>query len=176
MRLSYSTISQLSYVILGALLATQTAVIGSAMHIAMHAFGKITLFFCAGAVLVATHKTEVSDMRGLGRRMPFTFGAFLIGSLKNYLSKQRDPDNAQALGDEDLARYATEVGLDAEAFKSCVSERRFQAKVDADANDAREAGIRGTPAFVVNGVLISGAQPLDAFVRLIDEELARAGG
>ena len=80
-RLAYSTISQLSYVILGALLATQTAVIGSAMHIAMHAFGKITLFFCAGAVLVATHKTEVSDMRGLGRRMPITMAAFFIGSL-----------------------------------------------------------------------------------------------
>jgi len=80
-RLAYSTISQLSYVILGALLATQTAVIGSAMHIAMHAFGKITLFFCAGAILVATHKTEVSDMRGLGRRMPITMAAFFIGSL-----------------------------------------------------------------------------------------------
>ena len=63
------------------LLATQTAVIGSAMHIAMHAFGKITLFFCAGAILVATHKTEVSDMRGLGRRMPITMAAFFIGSL-----------------------------------------------------------------------------------------------
>ena len=51
------------------------------MHIAMHAFGKITLFFCAGAILVATHKTEVSQMRGLGRRMPITMIAFLIGSL-----------------------------------------------------------------------------------------------
>jgi multicomponent Na+:H+ antiporter subunit D len=46
----------------------------------MHAFGKITLFFCAGAILVATHKANISDMAGLGRRMPFTFGAFLIGA------------------------------------------------------------------------------------------------
>jgi multicomponent Na+:H+ antiporter subunit D len=47
----------------------------------MHAFGKITLFFCAGAILVASHKTEISEMRGLGRRMPFTFAAFFLASL-----------------------------------------------------------------------------------------------
>ena len=80
-RLAYSTVSQLSYVILGALLANTTGVIGAGMHIAMHAFGKITLFFCAGAILVASHKTEISDMHGLGRTMPFTMIAFLIGSL-----------------------------------------------------------------------------------------------
>ena len=80
-RLAYSTVSQLSYVILGALLANATGVIGAGMHIAMHAFGKITLFFCAGAIMVASHKTEVSDMHGLGRTMPFTMFAFLIGSL-----------------------------------------------------------------------------------------------
>jgi multicomponent Na+:H+ antiporter subunit D len=79
-RLAYSTISQLSYIVLGAALATEYSVIGGAMHIAMHAFGKITLFFCAGAILVATHKANISDMAGLGRRMPFTFGAFLIGA------------------------------------------------------------------------------------------------
>jgi multicomponent Na+:H+ antiporter subunit D len=56
-------------------------VIGGGMHIAMHAFGKITLFFCAGAIYVAAHKTEISDMRGIGRVMPVTTFAFLIGSL-----------------------------------------------------------------------------------------------
>ncbi|MEC9022804.1 MAG: proton-conducting transporter membrane subunit, partial [Pseudomonadota bacterium] len=61
-RLAYSTISQLSYVILGAALATSAGIIGSGMHIAMHAFGKITLFFCAGAIMVASHKTEISQM------------------------------------------------------------------------------------------------------------------
>jgi multicomponent Na+:H+ antiporter subunit D len=80
-RLAYSTVSQLSYVVLGAALATTSGVVGAAMHIAMHAFGKITLFFCAGAILVATHKTEVSQLAGLGRRMPFTFCAFLVGAL-----------------------------------------------------------------------------------------------
>jgi multicomponent Na+:H+ antiporter subunit D len=80
-RLAYSTVSQLSYVTLGAALATSMGVIGGSMHIAMHAMGKITLFFCAGAIYTATHKTEISDMDGLGRVMPFTYGAFLIGAL-----------------------------------------------------------------------------------------------
>ncbi|HSG95296.1 MAG TPA: monovalent cation/H+ antiporter subunit D family protein [Afifellaceae bacterium] len=80
-RLAYSTVSQLAYVVLGAALATQAAIIGSGMQIVMHATGKITLFFCAGAIAVATHKTEISDMVGIGRRMPVTMFAFLIGSL-----------------------------------------------------------------------------------------------
>ena len=80
-RLAYSTISQLSYIVLGGALATSAGVLGGGMHIAMHAVGKITLFFCAGAILVGAHKTEISEMDGLGRRMPFTFGAFLLGSL-----------------------------------------------------------------------------------------------
>ncbi len=80
-RLAYSTVSQLSYIVLGAMLATEISVVGGGMHIAMHAFGKITLFFCAGAILVAAHKTEISQMRGIGRVMPITTFAFLIGSL-----------------------------------------------------------------------------------------------
>jgi multicomponent Na+:H+ antiporter subunit D len=80
-RLAYSTISQLSYIVLGALLANRWGIIGGGMHIAMHAFGKITLFFAAGAIMVAAHKTEISQMKGLGRTMPVTFGAFLVGAL-----------------------------------------------------------------------------------------------
>jgi multicomponent Na+:H+ antiporter subunit D len=80
-RLAYSTISQLAYVVLGAALATRWGVIGGSMQIAMHAMGKITLFFCAGAIYTAAHKTEISDMSGLGRVMPFTFGAFAIGAM-----------------------------------------------------------------------------------------------
>jgi multicomponent Na+:H+ antiporter subunit D len=80
-RLAYSTISQLSYVVLGALLANAAGIIGGSMHIVMHAFGKITLFFCAGAILVVTHKTEISQMAGLGRRMPLTMGAFFLASV-----------------------------------------------------------------------------------------------
>ncbi len=80
-RLAYSTVSQLSYIVLGAMLASQIAVIGSGMHIVMHAFGKITLFFCAGAIYVAAHKTEIHEMDGLGRSMPITMTAFLLGAL-----------------------------------------------------------------------------------------------
>ena len=80
-RLAYSTISQLSYIVLAAALANSWGVIGGGMHIVTHAVGKITLFFCAGAIMVATHKTQVSEMKGIGRRMPFTLLAFLLGSL-----------------------------------------------------------------------------------------------
>lgn len=80
-RLAYSTVSQLSYITLGMALATSMGALGGGMHIAMHAMGKITLFMCAGAIYVAYHKTEISDMQGLGRVMPITFGAFLIGAL-----------------------------------------------------------------------------------------------
>ena len=80
-RLAYSTISQLAYIVLAGALATSHSLVGGAMHIAMHAFGKITLFFCAGAIMVASHKTEISQMRGLGRKMPIVFTCFLIASL-----------------------------------------------------------------------------------------------
>jgi len=80
-RLAYSTVSQLSYIVLAAALATQASIVGGGMHIVMHAAGKITLFFCAGAIYVAHHKTKISELDGLGHKMPFTFAAFLIGAL-----------------------------------------------------------------------------------------------
>jgi multicomponent Na+:H+ antiporter subunit D len=81
LRLAYSTVSQLSYIILGVALLTPAAVEGGLVHIANHAFAKITLFFCAGAIYVASHKKNISEMSGLGRVMPFTFGAFALASL-----------------------------------------------------------------------------------------------
>lgn len=80
-RLAYSTVSQLSYIVVGALLASSIASAGAAMHIATHAVGKITLFFCAGAILVASHKKNISEMEGLGRQMPLTMAAFAIGAI-----------------------------------------------------------------------------------------------
>lgn len=79
-RLAYSTISQLAYIVLGAALANRMAAQGAGMHIAMHAMGKITLFFCAGAIYVVEHKSKVSELGGLWRRMPMTVLAFLVGS------------------------------------------------------------------------------------------------
>lgn len=80
-RLAYSTVSQLSYIVLGALIATSLSVVGAGLHIAAHAAGKITLFFCAGAIYVAHHKTEVSALDGIGRRMPITMFAFFVASV-----------------------------------------------------------------------------------------------
>lgn len=80
-RLAYSTIGQLGYIVLGAALGTTLGIVGGGVHIAMHACGKITLFFCAGAIYVATGKTKVSQLTGLGRQMPITFLAFLVASL-----------------------------------------------------------------------------------------------
>ena len=80
-RLAYSTISQLGYIVLGAALASPLAASGAALHIATHAAGKITLFFCAGAIYVAHHLSDIRDMDGLGRRMPITFSAFALGAL-----------------------------------------------------------------------------------------------
>jgi len=80
-RLAFSTIGQLSYIVLGVALLSPKGMIGGMTHIAMHAFGKITLFFCAGAIFVATGKKNISEMVGIGRRMPVTMVAFFIGSL-----------------------------------------------------------------------------------------------
>ncbi|MDR2367060.1 MAG: monovalent cation/H+ antiporter subunit D family protein [Deltaproteobacteria bacterium] len=80
-RLAYSTVSQLSYVIIGVALAAPMAVQGGLMHIGHHAFSKITLFFGAGAIYVASHLKSIKMMNGLGRKMPWTFGAFGLASL-----------------------------------------------------------------------------------------------
>jgi multicomponent Na+:H+ antiporter subunit D len=79
--LAYSTIAQLSYIVLGVGLLSPKGITGGMVHIAMHAFGKITLFFCAGAIFVATGKKNISEMVGIGRRMPVTMAAFFIASL-----------------------------------------------------------------------------------------------
>jgi len=80
-RLAYSTVSQLSYIVLGVALLDASGVTGGILHIVNHGFSKITLFFCTGAIYVATHKKKISDMEGIGYAMPFTMGAFAIASL-----------------------------------------------------------------------------------------------
>jgi multicomponent Na+:H+ antiporter subunit D len=80
-RLAYSTVSQLSYIVLGVALLSPISIAAAALHIAAHAFGKITLFFAAGAIYTAAHKTNVSQLDGIGRRMPWTMGAFAVGTL-----------------------------------------------------------------------------------------------
>lgn len=80
-RLAYSTVSQLSYIVLGVVLLSPAAMVGGIIHIAAHAFSKITLFFCAGSIYCASGKRNISDMAGIGRRLPWTMGAFFVGSL-----------------------------------------------------------------------------------------------
>ena len=80
-RLAYSTVSQLSYIVLAAALASRLAAEAGLLHIVMHATAKITLFFCAGAIYVGAHLTKVSQLDGLGPRMPMVFAAFFIGAL-----------------------------------------------------------------------------------------------
>ena len=79
--LAYSTVSQLSYVVLGVAILAPISVLGAAMHLAAHAVSKITLFFAAGSIYTAAHLTEVSQLDGIGRRMPWTMGAFALGAL-----------------------------------------------------------------------------------------------
>jgi multicomponent Na+:H+ antiporter subunit D len=81
LRLAFSTISQLSYIVLGSALLTSSGVIGGIAHITYHAVSKITLFFCAGSIYVSTHKTEISQMSGLAKQMPWTMAAFALASL-----------------------------------------------------------------------------------------------
>ena len=80
-RLAYSTVSQLSYIILSAAILAPLSLVGATLHIAAHALGKITLFFAAGCIYTAAHKTEVSQFDGIGRSMPWTMTAFTIGAL-----------------------------------------------------------------------------------------------
>ncbi len=80
-RLAYSTISQLSYVLLALSLFSPKGLIAASFHIAAHAFGKITLFFAAGSIYTASKKKNVSQLHGIGRKMPWTMTAFAIGAL-----------------------------------------------------------------------------------------------
>ena len=79
--------------------------------------------------------------------------------------------NPSKLNPADLKQHAAEVGLDTTAFNACVDSHKFKAQVDADMKDGDAVGVNGTPAFFINGRLLSGAQPFDAFRRIIDEEL-----
>ena len=105
-RLAYSTVSQLSYIVLGAVLLSPVAMVGGIIHIAAHAFSKITLFFCAGSIYCASGKRNISDMAGIGRRLPWTMGAFFVASL----SMIGMPPTAGFVSKWYLARGSVEAG------------------------------------------------------------------
>ena len=81
--------------------------------------------------------------------------------------------NQRALADEDLTRYAGEIGLDADGFKACVDAGKFQSEIMQEQREGQQAGVTGTPAFLINGRFLSGAQPFEAFKAIIDQELER---
>jgi protein-disulfide isomerase len=83
--------------------------------------------------------------------------------------------NQRALGEDKLKEYAAQVGLDGPEFAKCLSEKKFKAAVDQDVADGAAAGVTGTPAFFINGRMLSGAQPFEQFKKVIDEELAAKG-
>lgn len=85
-------------------------------------------------------------------------------------------ENQQALSDEDLDKHATELGLDLASFKTCLANPETAQRVQRDSDAARAVGITGTPAFLINGILISGARPVDDFSKWIDQELAAKPG
>ncbi len=77
-----------------------------------------------------------------------------------------------SFGDSDLKAHAVKLGLDTGRFNACVDSHKYRAAVDQDINDGTAAGITGTPVFFINGRMLRGAQPFEAFKRIIDEELA----
>ncbi len=79
--LAYSTIAQLSYVVMATAVLKPLSEIGAAIHMVAHAFGKITLFFAAGAIYTASKKTDITELHGIARRMPWTMAAFTVGAL-----------------------------------------------------------------------------------------------
>jgi protein-disulfide isomerase len=81
---------------------------------------------------------------------------------------------APKLGEADLKAYAKEVGLDSASFDGCLASRKHKGVVQQDLAEGADLGLTGTPSFFINGREISGAQPLEAFAAIIDDELARA--
>lgn len=80
--------------------------------------------------------------------------------------------NQKALSDEDLKKYATQVGLDMDAFTACLASGKPAADVQTDFSQGQKSGVSGTPAFFINGRFLSGAQPFEQFKAIIDEELS----
>src|SRR6185295_9898790 len=83
--------------------------------------------------------------------------------------------NQEALGEEKLRSYAGEVGLDRAKFDDCLAKKEFKAAIDKDVADGAKVGVNGTPAFFVNGRMLSGAQPFEKFKEVIDDELNAKG-
>jgi protein-disulfide isomerase len=81
----------------------------------------------------------------------------------------------QNLSVDNLKKWAGELGLKADKFNTCLDTKKYEKQIDADMKEAQSYGVSGTPAFFINGRLISGAQPFEAFKTVLDEELKKLG-
>jgi protein-disulfide isomerase len=109
------------------------------------------------------------------RAVPAASASRCAGEQGKYWEYHDKLFSGTSLQDSDFKRYAEELSLDAEKFDECLKSGRHEEAITADTTQGQSVGVTGTPAFFVNGRLLSGAQPLDAFSRIIDEELERAG-
>ncbi len=175
-RLAYSTISQLSYVILGAALLTPSGITGSIMQIVLHAFGKITLFFAAGAIYVTAHKTKVSELDGIGKQMPFTMAAFTAGAISmigipplgGFLTKWYLGIGAIEAGQLPIIIVlATSTILNACYFLPIVHRAFFKEAADStDKNSSlvtRHSSLNEAPAFMVVPLVLTAVGALVLF-------------
>ncbi|MBX2857494.1 MAG: monovalent cation/H+ antiporter subunit D family protein [Cellvibrionaceae bacterium] len=163
--LAYSTIAQLSYVVMAAAILKPLAEIGAAIHMVAHAFGKITLFFAAGAIYVASKKTELPQLRGIGRRMPWTMTAFTIGALSmigvpptaGFVSKWYilagafEADNYVA-----IATIICSTALNAAYFLPIVYYAWFAPETDGENNNHGEAPFFAVLALMITATLTIG--------------------
>jgi protein-disulfide isomerase len=83
--------------------------------------------------------------------------------------------NQQALGASDLEKYAKDIGLDVAKFKAAMESHKYAAQVEADMKQGSSLGVEGTPAAFVNGQLVSGAQPVEAFKKIVEADLKGGG-
>ena len=151
-RLAYSTISQLSYITFGVASLTAAGMTGGLLHLFMHALMKITLFFCAGAIITQTGRTRISQLDGIGRKMPWTMGAFAVAALgmvgiapvAGFVSKwYLLQGSAQATGWLGIAILSTSSLLNAAYFFPILTRAFFKPWREQDA-PADEDGAHGS--------------------------------
>jgi len=180
--LAYSTIAQLSYVVMAAAILKPLAEIGAAVHIVAHAFGKITLFFAAGAIYVAAKKTELYQLHGIGHRMPWTCAAFTIGALGmigvpptgGFVSKWFIL--AGAFQDDNFVAIATIIistALNAAYFLPVIYMMWFSKEKEAPKIDHGEAPIAAVIALTITAALSIGFFFFNGPVLELEQQVVR---
>ena len=191
-RLAYSTIGQLSYIMLGISVLAPYSILGAVFHIVAHAFLKITLFMCAGAIYVTTHLMEISEMGGLAKRMPVTSACFAAASLgiaglpllAGFVSKMNIIRGAFLAGEPLFVATLVAAALLALSYLIPVVRIFFSSKVTSPALESKgEAApamlvpivITAVISFIL-GVMPNAAAHLYDFAAMAAEAIAQGGG